>query len=63
MIKIKGKNDLDTDLRIEALEALNTLPTDVLMRLMQLSKSQTALGYLNNENGFKTIKGFLEIQY
>lgn len=62
MIKIKGKNDLDTDLRTEALESLNTLPTDVLTRLMQLSKSQTALGYLSNENGFKTIKGFLGIQ-
>ena len=62
MIQIKGNNDLDTDLRTDALQALNKLPTDVLTRLMKLSKSQTALGYLDNESGFNTIKAFLNIQ-
>ena len=62
MIQIQGKNDLDTDLRTEALQALNKLPTDVLTRLNRLSKSQTALGYLKSESGFNTIKAFLNIQ-
>ncbi|AXG68212.1 hypothetical protein KORDIASMS9_00404 [Kordia sp. SMS9] len=59
MIQVKGKNDLDTDLRLEALQALNKLSTQVLTRLEQLSKSQSALTYLKTESGFKTVKAFL----
>ncbi|MEM6697989.1 MAG: hypothetical protein AAF599_06315 [Bacteroidota bacterium] len=59
MIHVQGKNDLDTDLRQEALEDLNELPTKVLGRLVALSKSKKALGYLQTEKGFATIKGFL----
>jgi hypothetical protein len=61
MIHIKGNNDLDTDLRVEALTALNTLPTEVLTRLVILSKSPKALTYLQTESGFTTIKAFLGI--
>ena len=59
MIHVKGKNGLDTDLRQEALEDLNKLSTTVLGRLVELSKSKKALGYLQTEKGFQTIKGFL----
>lgn len=59
MIKIQGKTPLDTDLRCEALQALNTLDTAVLSRLVTLSKSKTALGYLQTESGFATVRTFL----
>jgi hypothetical protein len=62
MIEIKGKNELDTDLRHEAMQTLNKLPTEVLSRLVKLSKSKKALSYLKSESGFQTIKGFLAIQ-
>lgn len=62
MIKIEGKNSFDTDMRIEALEVLNTLPTEVLSRLVELSQSNKALGYLNSKSGFSTVKAFLGIK-
>ncbi len=59
MIQITGQNDLDIDLRTEALEQLNTLSTDVLTRLVELSESKKALGYLSTKTGFATVKTFL----
>jgi len=59
MIKVTGKNGLDTDLRIEALQQLNELPTEVLTRLVELSKSKKALGFFSTKAGFATIKAYL----
>jgi len=61
MIQVTGTSDLDIDLRTDALQALNKLPTAVLTRLVELSNSNTAITYLSTESGFKTIKAFLGV--
>jgi hypothetical protein len=59
MIKVTGNSDLDIDLKTEALQELNKLPTAVLTRLVELSKIKKAREYLNTETGFATIKTYL----
>ncbi len=59
MIQVTGTSDLDIDLKTEALQQLNKLPTAVLSRLVELSKIKKAREYLNTEIGFTRIKTYL----
>lgn len=59
MIKVTGNNDLDIDLKTEALQELSKQPTEILERLVELSKIKKAIVYLSTEKGFATIKTVL----
>ena len=59
IIKVTGASDLDIDLRTEALQQINKLPTDILSRLGELATNEKAKAFLSTDNGFKTVKAFL----
>ncbi|WP_233898132.1 hypothetical protein [Tenacibaculum piscium] len=52
MAKIKSKK--------EALDKLNNLSDNVVIRIAELSENKTALGYFENAFQFAILKGFLK---
>lgn len=59
-LEIKGNNQLDEMARVNALKALNSLDTKTLSRLAELSKSEKAKGYFQNDLKFNMLKGFIK---
>lgn len=59
-LEIKGSNQLDEMARVNALKALNALDTKTLSRLAELSKSEKAKGYFQNDLKFNMLKGFIK---
>lgn len=58
-IKIKGDNSLDTDIRLEAMQKLNQLPTKILKNMASLANSKKAHQYLGTEEGMIMIRSVL----
>lgn len=48
-INIKGSNAIDEKIRLDALNTINGLPTDLLEKLGKLAKSKTAQNKLKNQ--------------
>lgn len=59
ILTIQGSNNPDELKRLAALEELNELPTEVLIRLSDLAKNPKALGFLKTSLQFGILKGFL----
>lgn len=60
IVTVQGANNSDELERYAALEQLNELPTAVLVRLAQVSKSEKAIKYFKNGILFETVKAFLK---
>lgn len=60
IVTVQGANNNDVEERHKALEQLNELPTVVLQRLAEVSKSKKAQGYFTNNILFATVKSFLK---
>lgn len=60
IITVQGANGQDETKRAMALEKLNDLPTIVLERLAEVSKSQKAQDYFTNPMKFIAVKTFLK---
>ncbi|NQY06533.1 MAG: hypothetical protein HRT68_10210 [Flavobacteriaceae bacterium] len=47
-LKIKGKNPIETNQRLEALESIQKLDTSELLKLKKLAESDTARSFLTD---------------
>ena len=56
---ISGNSDMELMTRKNALEKINELTTDQLQRVMKLTKSSKALGYLSSDIKFAMLQKFL----
>ena len=60
ILEIKGANQKDLDIRSDAFDALNELPTTVLKNLAEVSSKEKAVMYFSNPILFATVKAFLK---
>ena len=58
-IIVQGNSEMELMTRKTALEKINELSTDQLQRVMKLTKSPKALGYLSSDLKFALLQKFL----
>lgn len=58
-LEIKGTNDKDETLRLEAYKKLDDLNTAELQRLVELKENPKARGFLKTSFSFGILKGYL----
>jgi hypothetical protein len=59
-VNITGKDQFDEMSRVQAIMDLNKLDTKTLTRLAELSKSEKAKGYFQNDMKFAMLKSFIK---
>ncbi|MFD0862494.1 hypothetical protein ACFQ1M_09770 [Sungkyunkwania multivorans] len=60
-VRISGSDTMDTSQRKDAMDAINELPTKVLLRLKKVSRSPKAVEYFENDGKYRTVRMFLNI--
>ena len=58
-ITVTGGSEMELMTRKTALEKINELSTDQLQRVMKLTKSSKAIGYLSSDIKFALLQKFL----